>query len=413
MTGFYWQDSRLVCDGVPLASIAAATGTPLYVYSAETIRANYRALDAAFGAHPHAIHYAMKANSSLALVRLIRGLGADADANSAGEIDVALRAGFEPSQIVFTGVGKTRAELERAITLGVKAINAESEGELTRIDALAGRLGVRARVALRINPDIDAGTHPHISTGLHENKFGVPIEDAFRIFGRADRWPHLALVAIHSHVGSQVTDTGPIGRAAEVVADTARRLMASGALLEYVDLGGGFSISYDGHPVPAAADYAAAMLPPLEALGLPVVVEPGRFLVGPAGGLVATVVDVKTRSGGRRFAVLDTGMTELVRPALYGAFHRIEPLERRAGAPVLHEIVGPLCESSDVVGSDRLLPPLEVDDQVVIRDAGAYGFAMASNYLRRPMPAEVLVDGGTWRVIRRRQTIDDLLSLEE
>ena len=413
MIGFYWQDSRLVCDGVPLASLAAAVGTPLYVYSAETIRANYLALDAAFGTHPHAIHYAMKANSALALVRLIRGLGADADANSSGEIDVALRAGFAPSQIVFTGVGKTRAELERAITLGVKAINAESAGELTRIDAIARQLGAHARVALRINPDIDAGTHPHISTGRHENKFGVPVDEAIEIFRTAARWPHLSLVAIHSHVGSQVTDTAPIVRAAALMADTARQLMSAGARLEYIDLGGGFSISYDGAPVPQAADYAAAMLPPVKALGLPVVVEPGRFLVGPAGGLVATVVDVKTRSGGRRFAVLDTGMTELIRPALYGAFHRIEPVQRREAAPVVHEVVGPLCESTDVVGSDRAMPPLDVDDLVLIRDAGAYGFAMASNYLRRPLPAEVLVDDGAWRVIRRRQTIDDLLALEE
>ncbi|MDE3155521.1 MAG: diaminopimelate decarboxylase [Acidobacteriota bacterium] len=413
MPGFYRDDHQLACDGVPLAPLAADLGTPLYVYSAGTIRANYQALDAAFGAHPHAIHYAMKANSALALVRLMRGLGAAADANSAGEIDVALRAGFEPSQIVFTGVGKTRVELERAITLGVKAINAESAGELTRIDALARQLGTRARVALRINPDIDAGTHPHISTGRHENKFGVPVDEAVAIFGAAAQWPHLSLVAIHSHVGSQVTDTTPIGRAAEIAAGTARRLIAGGARLEYVDLGGGFSISYDGLPVPTPADYAARMLPPMRALGLPVVVEPGRFLIGPAGILLARVVDVKTRSGGRRFAVLDAGMTELIRPALYGAFHRIEPLQPRDAAPVLHEVVGPLCESSDVVGSDRALPPLEVDDLVAIRDTGAYGFAMASNYLRRPLPAEVLVDGGTWHVIRRRQTIDDLLALEE
>ncbi|HVC21128.1 MAG TPA: diaminopimelate decarboxylase [Vicinamibacterales bacterium] len=413
MTGFYWDDSRFVCDGLPLASLAAQAGTPLYVYSAALIRANFRALDASFGPYPHGIHYALKANSSLAIVRLLRELGAGADANSAGEIEVALRAGFLPPQIVFTGVGKTRAELERAITLGVKAINAESAGELARIDGMAQSLGARARVALRINPDIDAGTHPHISTGLHENKFGVPVDEALAMFRAPDRWRHLSLVAIHSHLGSQMTETGPIGRAAALVADVARTLVDHGARLEYVDVGGGLGISYDGRPVPGPAEYAAALLPPLRALGLPIVLEPGRAIVGPAGSLMATVVDVKTRNHGRRFAVLDTGMTELIRPALYGAYHRIEPLRAKDAAPVAHEIVGPLCESSDVVGSDRMMPPLEVDDLVVIRDTGAYGLAMASNYLRRPMPAEVMVDDGGWRLIRRRQTIDDLLSLEQ
>jgi diaminopimelate decarboxylase len=414
--GFYRDASRSLCDGVSLADLAAAHGTPLYVYSAPLVRATYQALDRAFGGRPHAIHYALKANSALAIARLLRELGAGADANSAGEIDVALRAGFAPDQIVFTGVGKTEAELARAIAIGVKAINAESAGELARIDQMAGAAGRRARVALRVNPDIDAGTHPHISTGLHINKFGVALDDAQAIFRERARWPHLSVVAIHMHVGSQVTAIEPIARAAALMATTVQALHASGVHLEYVDLGGGLGISYDGAAVPTAAQYVEALAGPLAALGdLPIVIEPGRAIIGPAGVLVARVVDVKRRAIGERqrcFVVLDAGMTELMRPALYGAFHRIEPIVARDASPVPCEIVGPICESTDVIGAERMLPPPDVGDLMVIRDTGAYGFAMASNYLRRPFPAEVLVDNGGARIIRRRQTIDDLLALE-
>ncbi len=416
LTGFSHENHRLACDGIPLDDLAAAHGTPLYVYSAALLRARYTALDEAFGARPHAIHYALKANSALAIARLLCELGAAADANSAGEIDVALRAGFAAGQIVFTGVGKTRAELERAIALGVRAINAESAGELTRIDAIAGAAGSRARVALRVNPDIDAGTHPHISTGLHVNKFGVSLDEAHEIFASLARWPHLSIVAIHMHVGSQVTSLEPIGRAGAVMVDTVRGLRARGVALEYVDMGGGLGISYDGACVPGPAAYVAALVEALRPIDdLPIVIEPGRAIVGPAGALLATVVDVKVRRHAdreQRFVVLDAGMTELMRPALYGAFHRIEALEERSGELVSTDVVGPSCESTDVVGTERSLPPLQVGDRVAIRDAGAYGFAMASNYLRRPLPAEVLVDGDRTRVIRRRQTVEDLLALE-
>jgi diaminopimelate decarboxylase len=397
---------------VPLTVIAAAVGTPVYVYSAPVLRERYRAIDEAFGDYPHAVHYALKANSTLAIVRLLRGLGSGVDANSVWEIDVARAAGFEPSQIVFTGVGKSPAELERAVALGVKAVNVESAGELARIEAIAARLGRTVRVAVRVNPDIDAESHPHISTGLRINKFGVPLDDARELLQTLTRRPSLALVAIHVHVGSQITSLEPLRRAAALAADVSLELRAQGVPLEYVDLGGGLGVSYDGREVPSAADYASALVGEIRRTSLPIVVEPGRAIAAPAGALVARVIDVKPRTASSDFVIIDAGMTELMRPALYSAFHRIEPVTAPPTGDHHYEIVGPVCESSDVVGRDRMLPRLDVGDLVAIRDAGAYGSVMASNYNRRPLPPEVLVDEGAWRVIRRRQTVDDQLSLE-
>jgi diaminopimelate decarboxylase len=414
--GFYRLDAgthdALVCDGVPLAAIAAAEGTPLYVYSAAVFRERYQAIDGAFNGYPHALHYALKANSALAIARLLRGLGSSVDANSVWEIEVARRAGFEPSQIVFTGVGKTPEELESAVALGVKAINVESAGELARLEAIGSRLGRAVRVAIRVNPDIDAKSHPHISTGLKINKFGVPLDDARALLQTLKTRPFLRLVAIHVHVGSQITSLDPLRRAAALAAAVSQELQQQGFPLEYVDVGGGLGVSYDGGEVPSAADYVGALVGAVRHTSLPIVVEPGRSIAAAAGALVARVIDVKPRTAESDFIIIDAGMTELMRPALYGAFHRIEPVSSPATGDRHYEIVGPVCESSDVVGRDRMLPPMKEGDVVAIRDAGAYGSAMASNYNRRPLPAEVLVDDGTWRVIRRRQTIDDQLALE-
>jgi diaminopimelate decarboxylase len=413
MTGFFRDSTTLTCDGVPIDSIALAVGTPLYVYSAAAIRDAFRALDAAFASCPHTIHYALKANSTLAIVRLLREIGSQADANSGGEIEIALRAGFLPDQIVFTGVGKTHDELVRAVRLGVKAINVESAGELERIARIAADLGTRARVALRVNPDIDSQTHPYIATGLKESKFGVPIDLALDLFRQMASRPSLQLTGIHLHLGSQIVTLDPLRRAAEAVVALSRQLCDAGIRLEYLDLGGGLGISYDEQPVPSPEEYAAAVLPAVRDSGLAIVLEPGRRIVGAAGALVATVVDVKQFPGSRRFVVLDAGMSELIRPALYGAFHRIVPVDPRPGPLEPCDVVGPICESSDIFGRDRLMPPLEPGDVVAVLDAGAYGSAMASNYLRRPLPAEVLVDGGRWQVARRRQTMEEMLRLED
>ena len=397
---------------MPLARIAAAEGTPAYVYSAAVLRERYRAVDAAFDGYPHSIHYALKANSTLAVARLLRELGSAADANSIWEIEVARRAGFQASDIVFTGVGKSPVELECAVALGVKAINVESAGELARIDAIASRLGTVARVAVRVNPDIDARSHPHISTGLNINKFGLPLERAAELFETIRTRPALTLVAVHLHVGSQITSLEPLRRSAAAASELSMALLSDGFPLEYVDVGGGLGIAYDERQPPAIEEYISAVVSEVRATNLPIVVEPGRAIAGPAGALVARVTDLKPRGADAEFAIIDAGMTELIRPALYNAYHRIEPVIARADAEHLYEIVGPVCESSDVVGRDRRLPRLEVGDLVAIRDTGAYGAVMASNYNRRPLPPEVLVDNGSWRVIRRRQTVDDQLSLE-
>jgi len=394
------------------SDIAASAGTPSYVYDAAAIRAAYATLDTAFDGYPHAIHYALKANSALAIVRLLHGLGSHADANSLGEVDVAMRCGFRPDQIVFTGVGKSAAEIDRAVSLGLLAINVESPGELERIDQRAMALDATARVALRVNPDIDAKSHPHISTGLKSTKFGVPIDEAPALFREMASRRGLLPVGAHVHIGSQITTLDPLSKAAEAVVALARDLRSEGIELQHLDMGGGLGISYDGSPVVDPASYVRALVAATRGSGLKVAIEPGRVLVGPAGVLLTTVVDVKQFPGAKRFVVLDAGMTELMRPALYDAFHRIEPLIPRDGASVPVDIVGPICESTDAYARDRNFPPVEVGDIVVVRDVGAYGAVMGHTYLRRPLPPEVLIDGDRWRIIRRRQTLDELLALE-
>ncbi len=402
----------LVCDGVSVQSIVETVGTPAYVYSARAIRDAYRAIDSAFEGYPHAIHYALKANATLGILRVLKALGSRADANSGGEIQVALRAGFAPGDLVFTGVGKTSGELEFAIAQDVGAINAESAGELDRIAARARAAGRTARVALRVNPDIDAQSHPNISTGLRSNKFGVALQDARAIYRERRGVDALRFVGVHVHIGSQITTAEPLQRAAAALTSLALELREDGVPLEHVDLGGGLGIAYEGRPMITPAEYAAAVLPDLRRANIPVVLEPGRAIVGHSGALVARVVDVKQYPDGRRFAVLDAGMTELMRPALYGSFHRIVPVSPRQTPETPWDIVGPICESSDAFARERLLPDVCVDDLLAILDTGAYGAVMASNYNRRMLAPEVLVDGDRWSLIRRRQTIDDVLALE-
>ena len=408
---FQSSSAGLLCERVSVHSIVESIGTPAYVYSSEAIRSAFNEIDAAFAGYPHAIHYALKANSTLALIRLMRSLGSRADANSWGEIEVARRAGFDPRDIVFTGVGKTHDELEAAVAADLGTINAESAGELDRIAAIAAKQGRTARVALRVNPDIDALSHPNISTGLKTNKFGVPIQEARAIYA-ARRAPALRFVGVHVHIGSQITTAEPLARAAHALVSLARNLCEDGFALEHVDLGGGLGIGYEGRSILTPREYAAAVLPELRRTGIPVVLEPGRAVVGHAGALISRVVDVKRFPDGRQFAVLDAGMTELMRPALYGSFHRIVPVSPRAGSESPWDIVGPICESSDVFARDRVLPELRVSDLVAVLDTGAYGAVMASNYNRRLLAPEVLVDDDRWEVIRRRQTLDDVLALE-
>jgi diaminopimelate decarboxylase len=411
MAGFHVERGSLCCDGIPLDEIARAVGTPVHVMSGALLAERYRELDAAFGDYPHRLHYALKANSTLAIVRRLRALGAGADANSGGEIDVALRAGVPPQDIVFTGVGKTPAEIDRAVALGLGVINVESEGEAARIAGAAEARRTPARVAVRVNPDVDAGTHPHISTGARMNKFGVAPDVARSLMAAAARHPWLRPVGLHVHVGSQLTRPEPVARAVAVAVRLAQALVRDGVGLEHLDVGGGLGIPYQpGQPVMSAADYAAAVLDCVRPTGLALLLEPGRWIAGPAGVLVTRVVDVKPQTDDdTAFVVVDAGMTDLMRPALYGAWHGIEPVTPREGRTRPCDVVGPVCETADTFGTRRDLPPVDAGDLMAIRDTGAYGSVMASNYNRRPVAAEVLVEHGTWQLIRRRQTIDDML----
>ena len=411
MAGSFMNSSLPAHKDVSLVEIARRVGTPLYVYRASDVTERYLAFDQAFGGYPHRVHYALKANSTLAIARLVQTLGGGADANSGGEIDVALRSGFRPSDIVFTGVGKSIAELEQAVALDLHSINAESLGELERIHELARIRGTQTRVALRVNPDVAAGSHPHISTGQSTHKFGVPVGSAAEICRRVMTLDGLKLVGLHVHIGSQLVAGEPIRDAVSSVVALARNLGAQ-CPLEHIDVGGGLGISYDGSDTLSVSEYAQTIVDTIRPTGLSILLEPGRWIVGPAGVLVASVVDVKRQNDDRYFVVLDAGMSEFLRPALYGAVHRLEPLEQRSGGSVLCDLVGPICETSDVLGMARLMPLPEVGDLIAVLDVGAYGSTMASNYNRHPLPAEVLVDGLTWSVIRRRQTYDDMVSLE-
>ena len=410
MPGFSRQQGALTCDSVPLAAIAADAGTPVHVYSGALVDERYRALDSALAAVPHRLHYAIKANATLAIARRLRAAGASADANSGGELEVALRAGFAPDDIVFTGVGKTHDELERAVGLNLASINAESPGEVDRIERIAAAAGVVARVSVRINPDIEAGSHPHISTGHRATKFGMSIADATRLIRDVSRRPCMRIVGLHVHIGSQITTIEPISRSADMLVSLAASLKDEGIAIEHLDLGGGLGIPYQtGQTTIPLDDYAAVAISAARQSGLTVLVEPGRWIVGPAGVLLTSVVDLKRRGDGGWFVVVDAGMTDLMRPALYGAWHNIEAVIPRAGNFIRADIVGPVCETSDSFARDREIAPVEVGDLLAIRDTGAYGAVMASNYNRRPLAAEVMVHDGVATTVRRRQTLDDML----
>jgi diaminopimelate decarboxylase len=401
----------LRCDGVSLEEAAERFGTPLYVYSANALEAAYRAYDQAFAAVPHRICYALKANSTGALLRILARLGAGADIVSGFELRAALRAGFPPARIVFSGVGKTDDELAAGLQAGIAEFNAESEAEMVRLSRVAGAAGRRARVTLRVNPDIDARSHPYISTGLRENKFGVDIAEAPAILSRAARLPGLSITGVQCHIGSQITDLDPLAEAARELADLSRRLLAEGFALETIDVGGGLGVDYEGGAAPDPAALAARITPALAGLPLTLLVEPGRSLMAAAGVLLTRVLGLKENRG-KLFVIVDAGMNDLLRPALYGAFHRIEPVTTRVRPNRRADVVGPVCETGDFLARDRNLEVPEPGELYVVRDAGAYGFVMSSNYNLRPRAAEALVEAGAPRLIRRRETFEDLVATE-
>ncbi len=412
MTGFAREAGELRCDGVSLQEAARGFGTPLYVYSAASVVEAYRAYEHAFASVPHRICYAMKANGNNALLKLLAGLGAGVDIVSGFEMLSALRAGFPRERIVFAGVGKTEAELELGLREGIGDFNAESEEELVRLSAIAAWMGATARISLRVNPDIDPRSHPYISTGLRENKFGVDIRAAPEILRRARKLPGLRVAGLQCHIGSQITDLEPLREAAQEVADLSRRLLAEGFPLETIDLGGGLGVDYEKGTLPDPAALAARVLPTLAGLPLQLLIEPGRSLVATAGALLTRVLYLK-ENGAKRFVIVDAAMNDLLRPALYQAFHRIEPVAppRAGSAPV--DVVGPVCETGDFLARDRALPAVETGDLLAVLDAGAYGFCMSSNYNLRPRAAEALVEDRELRLVRRRETFEDLVRLEE
>jgi diaminopimelate decarboxylase len=414
MSGFHREKNELLCDGVSLARIAREAGTPVYVYSRALIEESFRRFDAAFGKTPHLVCYAMKANGNLAIVKALAALGAGVDVVSGGELRAAMEAGIPADRIVFSGVGKTEKEILLGAELGILAFNAESERELEKIDEIAGTLGRTARVALRVNPDIDSGSHPYIATGLKHNKFGIDVATARRLASQAARYAHVRFTGLQAHIGSQILEPSPLAATAASLASLAQELMAAGLPLETLDLGGGVGVGETEEKSLAPEAYAAAVLPPLASLSLRILIEPGRSIVARAGALVARVLYIKeSASSGKHFVVTDAAMNDLLRPALYSAYHPIEPvIPRDNSQPFTADIVGPVCETGDFFVRDGTIERPDEGDLLAIRNAGAYGFAMSSNYNFRGRAAEVLVENGTFRIVRRRETYEDLVRLE-
>jgi diaminopimelate decarboxylase len=416
MSPFHYRQHQLCAEAVPLADIARAVGTPCYVYSRAEIEARFRAFNDAFQQRDHLVCYAVKANSNLAVLRLLARLGAGFDIVSGGELERVRRAGGDPRKVVFSGVGKTAAEMRAALSAGICCFNVESEPELDQLNDVAGALGVRAPIALRVNPDVDPATHPYISTGLKESKFGIPIEHAARVYEHARSLPNLTITGVASHIGSQLTEMEPFLDALERVTELIGELADLGIELQHVDLGGGLGISYRDEEPPAPDDYVLELLSALEARGsryqrLRILIEPGRAIVGNAGVLLTQVLYLKL-GGARHFAVVDAAMNDLMRPALYDAFHDIARVDTATARPTRrYDVVGPVCESGDFLGQNRELA-IAAGDLLAVASAGAYGAAMSSNYNTRPRAAEVLVDGERFHVVRRRESLDDLLQLE-
>jgi diaminopimelate decarboxylase len=406
------EDGVLLCDGVSLERLAAELGTPAYVYSRAAIEEALRRFDEAFAEVPHLVCYATKANANLSILRILAGLGAGADVVSGGELRAAVEAGIPAERIVFSGVGKTEEEIGLGLASGILAFNVESRRELEKIDRAAASRGTIARVALRINPDIDSGSHPHIVTGLKHNKFGMDAAEARRVFTEAARFPNCRLTGLQAHIGSQILDTAPLAAAARDLAALASELSARGAHLETLDLGGGIGVSEAGADSLSPEAYAAAVLPEVRGLPLRILIEPGRSILARAGALLTRVLYVKENSA-RTFVVVDAAMNDFLRPALYAAAHPVEPVgASRRGKPVVADVVGPVCETGDFFARDAAMERPEEGDLLAVRNAGAYGFAMASNYNFRPRAAEVLVEGGAHRIIRRRETWEDIVRLE-
>lgn len=409
---FHYRGGKLFCEEVDLEEIAASVGTPCYVYSAQWIREAWRSYDDALGDLPHLVCYAVKANSSLAILAMLAREGSGFDIVSGGELFRVLRAGGDPGRIVFSGMGKTEAEIELALKAGIRNFNCESEGEPLMIDSIAGALGVTAQFSLRVNPDVDAATHPYISTGLRDHKFGIDNAAAAEVYRRTRSLRNVRASGVSCHIGSQILDYSPILEAAGKVLGLIETLQAEGFAIDHVDLGGGLGIAYQsGEEAPVIRDFITDLRGRIGRDHLTVMIEPGRSIVGPAGVLLTRVL-YRKKSPAKEFIVVDAAMNDLIRPALYKAHHEIRPLRHIDGETLIADVVGPVCETGDFLARDRQMADVQPNSWLAISSAGAYGFVQASNYNSRPRGAEVLVEGNRWRVIRTRETYEDLIKGE-
>lgn len=408
---FGYKNGELWCEEVPIRKIVEAVGTPVYVYSAKTIKRHFQVFRSSFSDVPHIICYSVKANSNLAILSLLRQLGSGADVVSGGELMRALKAGIPPEKIVFSGVGKTTREMEMALSAGILMFNVESLEELEVLGEIAKKLNKPAPFAIRMNPDIDPKTHPYISTGLRKNKFGIPEDQVITAYKKALNNPFLKPIGLDVHIGSQITSISPFKDTLYRLKKVWEDLTSIGLELKYLDLGGGLGIIYNDEEPPLPQEYAEAIMKEVRELNATLILEPGRVIVGNAGILVTQVLYVKENIE-RRFVIVDAGMNDLIRPAFYQAYHKIVPVEEKSEEEIVVDVVGPICESSDFFARERKLPRVKKDDLLAIMSAGAYGFVMSSNYNSRPRSPEVLVDEDKFFVIRRRETIEELLNLE-
>ncbi len=407
MDHFSYHNGRLYAEAVELASVAAQYGTPCYVYSRATLERHWRAFDDVFAGHDHLICYAVKANSNLAVLNLFARLGSGFDIVSQGELERVIAAGGDPSKVVFSGVAKTAVEMRRALEVGILCFNVESEAELERLNHVAAEMGVQAPVSLRVNPDVDAQTHPYISTGLKENKFGIDIALAPAACAHAAAMSNINLIGIDCHIGSQLTDLAPFTATCDRLLLLLEKLASQGIDIHHLDLGGGLGVTYADEAPPSPACYAAALLDKLGGRGFTIILEPGRAIAANAGVLLTQVEYLKSNDH-KNFAIVDAGMNDLLRPSLYGAWQAIIPLQQESEAETkIYDIVGPVCETGDFIGKARELS-LKQGDLLAVRSSGAYGFSMSSTYNSRPRCAEVMVDGGKTCLIRRRETIEAL-----
>lgn len=409
MHDFHYQGEELFCEEVPIRQIIDQLGSPCYIYSHRTLIRHFHAFDQAFRAIPHIVAFAMKANSNLAVLRILAKEGSGADIVSGGELFRALQAGISPDKIVFAGVGKSKEEIQYALKSNILMFTVESPGELQQINEIAGAIGLRARVALRINPDIDPQTHPYISTGLKKSKFGMGADRALEEFEAAENLPHIDVVGIHSHIGSQLTQVTPFVDALKKVIDLIQTLQTKGIYIQYLNIGGGLGITYSDETPPHPNDLSMAISPLLQNISCQIIMEPGRSIVGNAGILVTKVLYNK-EGATKRFVIVDAAMNDLLRPSLYEAHHDIQPVIKNESNMVnMVDVVGPICESGDFLAKDRKMPLSQSGDLLAIMSAGAYGFTMSSNYNSRPRVAEVLVKGKDIFVIRKRESFEDLI----